>query len=191
MLLGIFCLIVTGPRARTAGLVTLVLVVAVLLGGGGYLITRVLRAPQAAPTAPRSPLPAVAGPATQAPPSGSAGSAGTPPSPGAVARRLGPALTAAALGPQVRAQVTDVLTGTTLLDRDGAVPAPPASTAKLLTAVGGAGGPTTDGPVVDDGAARNRCRHRHRLPARRRRPDAHGRRTGHAPAPTPQAARLD
>ena len=39
-----------------------------------------------------------------------------------------------ALGPRVRARVVDAATGATLLDRGGAAPAPPASTAKLLTA---------------------------------------------------------
>ena len=84
--LRIFCPIVTGPRARTAGLTALVVVVALLLGGGGYLLTRVLRAPQPAPTASRSPLPDVAGPAVRPPTAAmSSSSRGDEPTPAGVA----------------------------------------------------------------------------------------------------------
>ncbi|MGI8677433.1 MAG: D-alanyl-D-alanine carboxypeptidase/D-alanyl-D-alanine endopeptidase [Jatrophihabitans sp.] len=126
----------TGPHARTAALAAptaLVLVVAVLTGAGGYVVTRVLREPEPMATLARPAVPLVAGRATVAP-AAPAVPTGTPAAATAVARVLGPALAAGSLGPRVRASVVDVATGTTLLDRGAAVVAAPASTAKLLTA---------------------------------------------------------
>lgn len=50
-----------------------------------------------------------------------------------LAAQLDPLLAATALGDQVHAVVVDVATGTTLLDRDGATAATPASATKILT----------------------------------------------------------
>jgi D-alanyl-D-alanine carboxypeptidase/D-alanyl-D-alanine-endopeptidase (penicillin-binding protein 4) len=57
------------------------------------------------------------------------------PDPAVLTGELAPLLAAPALGAGVSAHVVDVAAGTVLLDRDGAAPATPASTAKLLTAV--------------------------------------------------------
>ena len=54
--------------------------------------------------------------------------------PAEVAAALRAPLRAAGLGPRVRAEVVDVATGTSVLQRNAGVPAAPASTAKLLTA---------------------------------------------------------
>ena len=57
------------------------------------------------------------------------------PDPAVLSDQLAPLLAAPALGAGVSAQVVDVASGDVLLDQDGAAPATPASTAKLLTAV--------------------------------------------------------
>jgi serine-type D-Ala-D-Ala carboxypeptidase/endopeptidase (penicillin-binding protein 4) len=57
------------------------------------------------------------------------------PDPAVLTAELAPLLAAPALGAGASAHVVDVADGTVLLDRDGAAPATPASTAKLLTAV--------------------------------------------------------
>ena len=57
-----------------------------------------------------------------------------PPTP-VLTAELAPLLAAPALGAGASAHVVDVADGTVLLDQDGAAPATPASTAKLLTAV--------------------------------------------------------
>lgn len=127
----------TRTRARTAGATVLVLVVVLLVGGGGYLLTRLVRQPAPAKRTPAPTLAAAAAAATAAAESAPqpAGAApGIMPSAAALTRTLGPALSSAGIGPQVRARVVDVATGTTLFDRGGAVAAAPASAAKLLTA---------------------------------------------------------
>jgi D-alanyl-D-alanine carboxypeptidase/D-alanyl-D-alanine-endopeptidase (penicillin-binding protein 4) len=57
------------------------------------------------------------------------------PDPGALAAALTPLLQSSALGSSVEAEVVDVASGKTLLDRGAGTPATPASTAKLLTSV--------------------------------------------------------
>jgi D-alanyl-D-alanine carboxypeptidase/D-alanyl-D-alanine-endopeptidase (penicillin-binding protein 4) len=57
------------------------------------------------------------------------------PDAGVLADRLGPLLSASALGSGVSARVLDVATGDVLVDHAGAEPVTPASTAKLLTVV--------------------------------------------------------
>ncbi len=57
------------------------------------------------------------------------------PDPAVLTGELAPLLASPALGTGVSAHVVDVAGGTVLLDRAGAAPATPASTAKLLTAV--------------------------------------------------------
>jgi D-alanyl-D-alanine carboxypeptidase/D-alanyl-D-alanine-endopeptidase (penicillin-binding protein 4) len=57
------------------------------------------------------------------------------PTPTALAAKLAPLLQSSALGSSVEAEVVDVATGRTLLDRNAGSPATPASTAKLLTSV--------------------------------------------------------
>src|SRR5688500_793556 len=56
------------------------------------------------------------------------------PDPAVLTGELAPLLASPVLGAGVSASVVDVAEGTVLLDRDGAAPATPASTAKLLTA---------------------------------------------------------
>jgi serine-type D-Ala-D-Ala carboxypeptidase/endopeptidase (penicillin-binding protein 4) len=57
------------------------------------------------------------------------------PNPATLAATLAPLLQSSALGSSVEAEVVDVATGKTLLDRGAGTPATPASTAKLLTSV--------------------------------------------------------
>ena len=57
------------------------------------------------------------------------------PDPAVLTDQLAPLLASPALGAGVSAHVVDVASGDVLLDQDGAAPATPASTAKLLTAV--------------------------------------------------------
>jgi len=122
----------TRRRLVVAGLVPLVLVLAAAAGVGGFAVTDSARN-TTAPSSPPPPTPrayAAAG-ARPSPPATSA--AGTAPTAAGVAAALRPLLGAAGLGSRVRAEVLDAADGTTLLDRGGAIPAAPASTAKLLT----------------------------------------------------------
>lgn len=123
------------PRLRT---VVMVVLVAVLLGGalvGGYAATDAIRANNGqfrkptAPTTPAAYRAAGAAPTSAAPPA-----AAPEPAPAAVRATLAGPVTAPGLGPRLRAEVLDAGAGTVLYDRGGTAPAPPASTAKLLTA---------------------------------------------------------
>jgi len=123
----------TRRRLVVAGLVLLVLVLGAAAGVGGFAVTDAART-TTAPSSPPPPTPrayAAAGATPSAPATGGAGAA---PTAAGVAAALRPLLGAAGLGSRVRAEVLDAQDGTALLDRGGAIPAAPASTAKLLTA---------------------------------------------------------
>jgi D-alanyl-D-alanine carboxypeptidase/D-alanyl-D-alanine-endopeptidase (penicillin-binding protein 4) len=119
-------------RARFL-VVVRVLAVLVLAGGaaaGGYAVTRSARKePRPSTPAP----PAAYRRLTAAPPALAAGRAAPVPSSAAVSAALAPLLRAAALG-RVRGEVLDVRSGRVLFARTATSTAPPASTAKLLTA---------------------------------------------------------
>jgi serine-type D-Ala-D-Ala carboxypeptidase/endopeptidase (penicillin-binding protein 4) len=83
-------------------------------------------------TVPDAKLPTVGDPP---PVLASLSSSAPAPTPAALAATLSPLLQSSALGSSVEAEVVDVATGKTLLDRGAGTPATPASTAKLLTSV--------------------------------------------------------
>ena len=120
----------TSAHARTSLLVAAIIVLAGGAGGGGYAATHAARHAAATPT-PSAPAALRAATAAPSPARGGA-AAPVPPGP-RVQAALAPLFTAAALG-TVRAEVVDVASGRVVLARSPAVPAPPASTAKLLTA---------------------------------------------------------
>jgi D-alanyl-D-alanine carboxypeptidase/D-alanyl-D-alanine-endopeptidase (penicillin-binding protein 4) len=115
-------------------LVLLVLVLCAAAGIGAYATTRAARHVDAAPsTTPPPPPPSAYLGASDAPTPAPTPTS-TPDRAAGVTRALAAPLAAGGLGQRVRATVLDVTTGVALLDRTGAVPAAPASTAKLLTA---------------------------------------------------------
>jgi D-alanyl-D-alanine carboxypeptidase/D-alanyl-D-alanine-endopeptidase (penicillin-binding protein 4) len=120
-------------RLLIVALVAAVIVLALGAAVAGYAIT------DAAHKAPKpSPTPALpsAYSAASRPPAAPGRSSTTPPAPATgIAAALGPLLSAAGIGPEVRAQVLDAATGHPLFARSPSTPVAPASTAKLLTAV--------------------------------------------------------
>jgi serine-type D-Ala-D-Ala carboxypeptidase/endopeptidase (penicillin-binding protein 4) len=118
---------------RTAGAVTLLVVLAGAAGVGAYAgVHRWRNPPIATPTA-ASPAGDEAS-AGVAPPN-AAPSSGRQPSPAGVAAALRGPLADPRLGSQVLVEVRDVASGQVLASRGAATPAPPASTAKLTTAL--------------------------------------------------------
>ncbi len=116
----------------------MLVVVLVVLGAGGaavagYATARSVRAEHLR-RAVVAPTPSIALAAGVAPRSSPVPAASTAPRPAALARALSSALTAPGLGERLRARIVDITSGAVLLDRTGAAPAAPASTAKLLTA---------------------------------------------------------
>lgn len=120
------------PRLPVLGLLLLVLVVALGAAVGGFAVTHHVRAAPA-PTPP-APLPSAYRDAAVAPRGEPANPTAPVPAAAGLARTLAPLLAAAGLGPRVQAEVLDVDSGAVLYGRDPATPAPPASTAKVLTA---------------------------------------------------------
>ncbi len=115
-------------RAVLAALITLVVAVAT------YVVSRAVE--PGFPTLAAAPAPpSVAAAATSAPPSGRPLDQRPAASAAGVAAALDAAWRDARLGGRVVGQVSDGITGQVLLDRDAAVPVPPASTAKLATAL--------------------------------------------------------
>jgi len=127
---------VTRARLVVAGLVALVLVLAVGAAAGGFAVTDAARrTATASPSSSPPPLAPRAYVAAGATPSPIASRATAPvPSRTGVAAALRRLLGAAGLGSRVRAEVLDAGDGTRLLGRGDTAPAAPASTAKLLTA---------------------------------------------------------
>lgn len=124
---------VSTSRARTSGLLVVVVLAMAAAAFGAYLgVHAVVRPPPSATTSP-PPTPTALARAAGAP-LVVALPTSTPARPAAVAAALAPRLADRALGPSVHARVVDLESGTVLLDRDGSSPTAPASTAKLLTA---------------------------------------------------------
>jgi D-alanyl-D-alanine carboxypeptidase/D-alanyl-D-alanine-endopeptidase (penicillin-binding protein 4) len=117
-------------RVPPSALVALVVVLAVGAGAGGYLGTHALRHKKATPVA--SP-PAAYRAATALPSPGRATAAAPMPSVARVRAALAPLVGLPELG-TLRAEVVDAASGRVLLRRSPATGAPPASTAKLVTA---------------------------------------------------------
>lgn len=118
-----------------AALVFLVVVLAAAAAVAGFFATRTVRAHLAAPTpSPTISTPPAVREATAAPQSPPGTSPGTSPKPGAVAAALRPELDNPGLGKRLRADVVDLSSGRALFAEGTTAPAPPASTAKLLTA---------------------------------------------------------
>jgi D-alanyl-D-alanine carboxypeptidase/D-alanyl-D-alanine-endopeptidase (penicillin-binding protein 4) len=120
------------PRLPVLGLLLLILVLAAGAAVGGYAVTDHVRA-EPAPSPP-APLPPAYRSAAAAPAPPTTAAAGPMPAAAPLARTLAPRLSAAALGPRVHAEVSDVLSGSVLYRRDPTTPVAPASTAKVLTA---------------------------------------------------------
>lgn len=119
---------------RVGLLILAVVLLAAAAGTGGYAETRAVRRhvnPTAAPTP--SPVPPEVREAT-ASPTPAPSSDAPEPSAAEVAAALRSAVAAPALGGRLLARVIDVQSGAVLYDHEGAQTAPPASTAKLLTA---------------------------------------------------------
>lgn len=136
------CRIVRRPRAATAAGIALIVIAAAVAGAAGYFGTQTAHPPARVATqkpAPSSKELRAAGahpPAAPPPPPSNIGTGAA--STAALRRALGTLVTARALGGEVRIHVADLSagapSGAVLYDRGGAVPAPPASAAKLLTA---------------------------------------------------------
>ena len=125
-----------GRTGRIALLVLLVVALATGGAAGGWFGVSATRQPQH-PVATTPAPPAVLAEATAAPTPVPTAGAATPTGAAraaAVAQRLDAALGSPALGNQVFAEVLDAQSGVPLLSRRPDAPAPPASTAKLLTA---------------------------------------------------------
>ncbi len=122
---------------RTGALIgfgVLLVILAAVAAGGGYLVTHRSPVPDsAASTLSRPPLPSayVGATSSPTPPPSPVGAA---PVPAAVARKLAAAFADPNLGTRVLAEVIDADTGTVLLDHGAGTAAAPASTAKLATA---------------------------------------------------------
>jgi D-alanyl-D-alanine carboxypeptidase/D-alanyl-D-alanine-endopeptidase (penicillin-binding protein 4) len=114
--------IILGAVALVVVLAVAVTAIVLATRGGGSPGTA---APDAKLPSLRDPGPVLAALSTSAP----------TPDPAALAATLTPLLHSSALGSSVEAEVVDVATGKTLLDRNAGTPATPASTAKLLTSV--------------------------------------------------------
>jgi D-alanyl-D-alanine carboxypeptidase/D-alanyl-D-alanine-endopeptidase (penicillin-binding protein 4) len=129
---------VTSYRRFVLGLATAVAVVA---GGGAYVVQQRDPAPPAArpgasATPTGSPLPTVAPVAERTPAAyASPPASGAEALPEAVARALAAPFADEALGARVNAMVADAATGATLYDRNAHAGVVPASTTKLFTAV--------------------------------------------------------
>jgi serine-type D-Ala-D-Ala carboxypeptidase/endopeptidase (penicillin-binding protein 4) len=123
----------TGARVAVAGACALV-VGAAGVGAGLWLVGRDPARPAlgAAPTATPTPTPT---PPAEPAPVLADPTAGPPQTAAGVARALAAPLADPRLGGRVAATVLDAETGAVLLDRGGATPVVPASTAKLTTAV--------------------------------------------------------
>ena len=118
-------------RPRTVVAVALVAIAALL---GAFGITRTARGLAGPPPAPRPTMLAAAADATDPPTPAATPAPGPVPVPARVAATLAGPVAAPGLGGRLLAVVEDARTGAVLYDHGGATPAPPASTAKLLTA---------------------------------------------------------
>ena len=129
-------------RIRTVATVLVGALLIVCVAGAAFLAARTYRMDRRdaaiihtpSTSASAAPTPSAVLSATAAPSQVTAVAPGSVPVAAKVRALLGPALSAAALGPTVHALVTDATTATVLLDRSGALATAPASTAKLTTA---------------------------------------------------------
>ena len=119
--------------SQTAGVAVLLVVLAAAVGAGTYAGVRKWRDNSVA--TPTVAAPAGEGASAAAAPPGRPPSAAPSPSPAGVAAALRGPLADRGLGNRVLVQVRDVASGEVLASRDAATPAPPASTAKLSTAL--------------------------------------------------------
>src|SRR5690348_7337975 len=116
------------------GIAVLVVVLAGAVGLGGYAGVRHLRRPPAAASSTPPPPNQALVDATDSP-SAAPTASGVPPAPTGVAAMLRRPLADPHLGNHVLAEVRDVSTGSVLFAQGGTMPAAPASTAKLATAI--------------------------------------------------------
>lgn len=122
-------------RLPTAARIAVIVVLALAAVVGGYSATSAIRKHlDAAPASTPPPTPPAVRGAARPPATESAAPSAPAPAPTAVRSALGPLVTSGDLGRRLRAEVVDVASGAVLYDLGAAAPAPPASTAKILTA---------------------------------------------------------
>ncbi len=125
----------SGGGARTALVVGVTAVLALVAALGGYLLASGIRPAAGSPAATATgPLPSAVRAAMSTPSPFATASAAPPPTAAGVSAALATALNDVRLGGRVLAAVRDAQSGAVLLDRNAATPTAPASTAKLATA---------------------------------------------------------
>ena len=125
----------SGGGARTALVVGVTAVLALVAALGGYLLASGIRPAAGSPAATATgPLPSAVRAAMSTPSPFATASAAPPPTAAGVSAALATVLNDARLGGRVLAAVRDAQSGAVLLDRNAATPTAPASTAKLATA---------------------------------------------------------
>jgi D-alanyl-D-alanine carboxypeptidase/D-alanyl-D-alanine-endopeptidase (penicillin-binding protein 4) len=122
------------PRSRTALRVVLVIALCLAAASGGYWGARELRQKKGSALTPGVALPSAILGAAATPSASPSPSAAPVPVAASLTRVIAAAVKNSALGTRLRARIVDGITGTVLYDDDGATPAAPASTAKLMTA---------------------------------------------------------
>lgn len=124
-----------GRGAATTVRVVAVLVVAGLAAAVGYFATRAVHPARETTAMAASPTPSALRAAAATPTTTAPGAAAPLPTRAGLTRVLGGPLQVSGVGTEVRARVVDVSSGAVVFDHGGSIAAPPASVAKILTAV--------------------------------------------------------